>query len=278
MGNEVIVDMDLVKVPMDDIFVDWDFNCRGRVSATDPKTLALAADIEDNTLQNALIVCKSEDATKAGKAYHLVAGHRRITALRIIGADIVPCIVKNYTKAEMLFTNLTENVQREALNISQEAKGIKSLRDEGMSLQQIAGRIGMSFGWVQVRDMMSKLPTDIQEVVVSNKFTTNQIRDLYTLRNDTSEQYELVRMIKDTGGKRVPVHQVSKTKPKSKKRIRTAAEIHEVQERIYDLIGNNIINVSLGWAVGEVDDNGFHEAVGKELEIWDVKYEAPEFT
>ncbi len=275
---EKVKGMQLIKVKKKELFVDWDFNCRGKVNPSAPKTLALAADIAENGLQNPLIVSRSEVATENGFQYQLVAGHRRYTALLVNGDKEFDCILKDLSLTQMILTNLTENVQREDLNIAQEAKGVETLRNTGMSLQQIADKIGMSFGWCQVRNMFTTIPEDIQEEVLRCKFTTNNIRDLYTLRKEPEKQYELCRVIKtNKGDKKVNIDKFKDSKPKSKKKLRRPGEIHDIQEMLHGLLGPNIINVTLGWVNAEVSDLEFHQAIQKELDIYDIPYTVPDF-
>jgi len=273
--------MQLIEVKKKDLFVDWDFNCRGKVNPSAPATLSLAADIEQNGLQNPLIVSKSDDATNAGYLYQLVAGHRRYTAMCVNNVHKFDAILKQLEPADMLIMNLTENVQREELDVLQESKGISALRLNGLSLQVIADRIGMSFGWVQVRNQLASLPQDIQEGVRDCRFAMQQIRDLYTiwLTKDETALYELFCAIKDSKGKgvKVNVDKFKKERPKSKKKLRASAEIHEIQEVIHGLLGPNIINITLGWVNAEVTDIEFHEAIKHELSIYDLEYIIPDF-
>jgi len=66
-----------VQMPMSDIYVDEDFNCRKRITPID--VVDLAKDIKKNGLLQPVIVSIQSDEQQAenGKSYRLIAGFRR---------------------------------------------------------------------------------------------------------------------------------------------------------------------------------------------------------
>ena len=57
--------------------------------------------------------------------YELIAGERRLRAASMCGMKSVPCIVVNCDEGQATVFSLLENLQRENLNIFEEAEGIR---------------------------------------------------------------------------------------------------------------------------------------------------------
>ena len=71
---------------------------------------------------------------KAGGAYELVAGERRLRAARLAGLTEVPCLLADVDEEASGMLALVENLQREDLNPIEEAKGYRTLmEDYGLS-------------------------------------------------------------------------------------------------------------------------------------------------
>ena len=60
----------------------------------------------------------------------IIAGERRWQAAKIAKLDEVPVVVKDISDSTALAMALIENIQREDLNVIEEARGIKRLIDE----------------------------------------------------------------------------------------------------------------------------------------------------
>jgi ParB family chromosome partitioning protein len=62
--------------------------------------------------------------------YEIVAGESRWRAARLAGLQEVPVIIKDMNDREAMAINLIETIQKENLNLLQEAKSLKELIDE----------------------------------------------------------------------------------------------------------------------------------------------------
>ena len=62
--------------------------------------------------------------------YRIVAGERRWRAAKMAGLSEVPVVVKELTDYEAAAIMLVENLQREDLNVVEQAKGLERLIDE----------------------------------------------------------------------------------------------------------------------------------------------------
>jgi ParB family chromosome partitioning protein len=77
--------------------------------------------------------------------YEIIAGERRVRAAKLAGLTEAPCLIGDYTDEQAATMTVVENVQRESLNLIEEASAYKRLIDEFNCPQEtIAGLIGKS--------------------------------------------------------------------------------------------------------------------------------------
>ena len=81
----------------------------------------------------------------AKNVYEIIAGERRWRAAQLVGLEELPCLVGDYTDKQACALTLIENVQREDLNLIEEAGAYKRLIDEFHYQQdEIAVLVGKS--------------------------------------------------------------------------------------------------------------------------------------
>ena len=104
------------------------------------KLRELADSIREHGVVSPLIVSELGDGR-----YRIIAGERRWRAARMAGLKKVPVVVRAAGAQEIMEVSLIENLQREDLNIIEEAKGYLRLQEEfGLTQEQIARRVGKS--------------------------------------------------------------------------------------------------------------------------------------
>ena len=258
--------MEIIHIPIEDIHMDEDFNCRGHITPMD--VVDLAKDIERRGLIQAVVVQQynEEDAIKYGKKFRLLAGFRRTTAHKILAKSdekfaIMPCTIHEpVSEAEACFLNLAENVNRSDLSILQEAKALMKLKALGITEVDCGEHLGKSRGWVQVRYMLLSLPEDVQQEVAAGFINQTQIRELYAVFGTAGKDacYKAVRDIKDAKirGKTLSVNPSKKNK--NSKRQRSRNEIQNMLAHVCDNFGHSITTRSLAWASGEISDNDLY--------------------
>ncbi len=265
-------------IPMEWVYADDDFNCRGLIDPGD--VLELAKDIETNGLTQPIIVQPWTSLGKpsdADKHFRIVAGYRRFRAHRLNRAETIRALIREgLADLDARILNLSENVQRRDLNIMQEAKALDHFRRAGWDKGGIARKIGMSRGWVEVRYMLLELPRDIQKEAEAGLLTQEQIRKVHELGvlGTEEDQFAYVRSIKDQK------MGVRKTEPKAEtrnaKRVRGKEEMFELQDQIRESIGNNLATRAIAYATGEIDDNEMYSSLAYEAEKAGVYFEMPE--
>ena len=79
------------------------------------------------------------------QGYYIVVGERRFRASQIIGLNELPAIVKKLSDEDMMELAIIENLQREDLNVIEEADSYKKLMtDLNITQQEVAKRLGKS--------------------------------------------------------------------------------------------------------------------------------------
>lgn len=177
--------------------VTWDIlrlkpnplNPRGVIQPDDASISELAESIKSHGLLQPIT------ATPTGI---IVAGHRRYYACLVAGLQMVSVIVRELSEREQLEVMLIENVQRRDLNPVQIAKGYKDLSERGMSIAEIAKKVGWAKATVSRHLAILELPEEIQQMFVSGHLALGYIPHLTELK-DPAEQIRLAREAAEKG-------------------------------------------------------------------------------
>lgn len=141
----------------------------------------LKKSIEENGIIQPLLV------RRAGEAYQLIAGERRLRAARALKMDQVPAIIKVVReKAELLELALIENIQREDLNPLERAESYRRLIKEfGLSQEQVADKVGKERSSVANTLRLLELEPEIKKLIVDRKISFGQAKVLLSLKTTT---------------------------------------------------------------------------------------------
>jgi len=144
-----------------------------------PESLTeLVNSIREQGILEPLVVAK----TPAG--YQIIAGERRWRAAKLLGLKKVPVVVKETTPRGMLEMSIVENVQREDLNPIERAQAYKRLIDEfGMSVTEIANRVGKSLPTISNTLRLLTLPDAIKDALAAGVITEGHVRPLITIED-----------------------------------------------------------------------------------------------
>ncbi|MBR2215734.1 MAG: ParB/RepB/Spo0J family partition protein [Selenomonadaceae bacterium] len=121
--------------------------------------------------------------------YELIAGERRLRAAKLAGLTTVPVIVKEYSDRELSELAIIENIQREDLNVMEEARAYKRLMEEfSLSQETVAQKIGRSRSHIANILRFLNLAPRAQEMVEQGTLTMGQARPLITLEDKTLQE------------------------------------------------------------------------------------------
>jgi ParB/RepB/Spo0J family partition protein len=266
VNETTVINKHLEHVPLTDIYVDEEFNCRGHINAMD--VADLAKDIAAKGLIQPISLIPT---TRAGYKYQLIAGFRRFLAHRVIKATTILAVVSDEVMSEVRarLYNLSENIQRKNLDVVQEAKALSRLRQLGLSEANVADELGTSRGWVQIRYMLLALPEEIWPDVMIGNISQTQIRQLYAVMQVSGKDscFNIAKKMKEDRSRGVAGRNYVPHKPSSK-RVRGRAEIMEMINYLYDNVSgiNHQVPMcrALAWASGEISDADFHQS----LKLW----------
>ena len=114
--------------------------------------------------------------------YQILAGERRFRASKIAGLDKVPAIVAEFDDKQMMELSIIENIQREELNVIEEAKAYDNLCNNlGLTHEQIGQRVGKSRSYIANIMRLLNLPKVIQDYVINGVLTMGQVKPLINL-------------------------------------------------------------------------------------------------
>jgi ParB family chromosome partitioning protein len=124
--------------------------------------------------------------------FQIVAGHRRHAAAKLLGLASVPCVIRrDMLPDEELVAMLVENGQRADLDPIEEARALNTLRSGGLTIAEVARKIGRSVGYVDSRLMLLHLPLEEQDAVRAGHYTLDHAKKL--VRTERAAERERLR-------------------------------------------------------------------------------------
>jgi len=158
----------------------------------DPEALQdLADSIKENGVFQPIIVKRSI------KGYEIVAGERRVRASKMAGLKTIPAIVREFTDDQMMSIALLENLQRENLNIVEEAKAYKLMLERmNLTQEQLSVKVGKSRSHITNILGILRLPDDVQTYLKAGKISMGHARVLSKLE-DSAKIKELTLKVVD---------------------------------------------------------------------------------
>jgi ParB family chromosome partitioning protein len=140
----------------------------------------LTQSIKTNGLIQPIIVRKNNENNN----YEIIAGERRWLAAQNAGLHEVPVVVLNITDLQALELAIVENIQREDLNIIEEARGYKRLMDEFLyDHEKLSNFMGKSKSHISNTLRLLTLPEEVIILVDEGKLTAGQVRPLVGRHN-----------------------------------------------------------------------------------------------
>lgn len=162
-----------------------------RKSFPENAIVELAGSIRRYGLLSPLTVRKTAEG-----GYELIAGERRLRALRLLGESETDALVLQVRDRDSALIALIENLQREDLSFFEEAEAYQTLLSgHGMSRDELAGRLSKSPSAVANRLRLLKLPPSVRAGISAGGLTERHARALLRLSDEKDQLEALHRAV-----------------------------------------------------------------------------------
>ena len=120
--------------------------------------------------------------------YQIIAGERRWRAARLAGLSDVPVVVMEADDRKTMELALIENLQRQDLNVVEEALGYQTLIDSyGLTQEEAAQRVGKSRPAVANTLRLLTLPGAVLEKLKDGQLSAGHARAILSLKNEKKQ-------------------------------------------------------------------------------------------
>lgn len=194
------------------------------------KLVELAESIKQHGLFTPILVRESTNG------YEVVAGERRLRATKLTDLEEIDVIIVQFNDEQMMEIAIVENIQREDLNVLEEAQGYQSLIDNlKLTQDAVAKRVNKSRSHVTNLLRLLRLPDKVQMMVLEEKLTMGHVRPLVTLE----DKKEIERYAQEIYDKKLNVRDAErlikeKDAPKTQKKSRIKRREFAYAERLFE--------------------------------------------
>lgn len=114
--------------------------------------------------------------------YELIAGERRLRAVKKLNLPTIPAIVRSLNDAQAASIALIENLQREGLTAIEEAYAYQQLLQlHGLTQESLAQRLGKGQSTIANKLRLLNLPESVQHALMKRQITERHARALLSL-------------------------------------------------------------------------------------------------
>lgn len=131
-----------------------------------------------------------------GLKFELIIGSRRFKVAKLAKEkSITACVIGKIEDKEAITMALVENLQRQNLTPFEDAWAfLKLIKDYGMSIQEIAKRIGCSESLVRKRMKLLSVPSELQDLIAKGKLPLSHIDPIASVVSE-GEQKRLAKEV-----------------------------------------------------------------------------------
>jgi len=167
--------------------------------------------------------------------YEIIAGERRWRACQLAGVHSVDCVVMDASEDKIFELALIENIQRENLNVVEEAKAYKKIiTTNELKVDDLSKKLGKSPSHISNLIRILELDEEIHQMIILGKISMGHARALVGVP-------DAVKRAKEIFEKKLSVRDVEKSTSKYKKVRKTQNQkdpnILDLEKELSDKIG-----------------------------------------
>lgn len=190
----------------------------------------------------------------AKQQYEIIAGERRWRAAKLAGLTTVPCLIGDYTDKQACALTLVENIQREDLNLIEEASAYRRLMDEFHYHQdEVATLVGKSRSHIANILRLLSLTGYVKDQLRNKTLSLGHARVLVGL-NPAQQEYLAIQAIDEQWSVRQLEHAVKEQKNKKNEPIKSTKKDRDI-ERLQTILAEQVgapVHI-----VNDTDDGGW---------------------
>ena len=257
---------EIVNIKIDDIYPN---DNQPRRNFDEDRIIALCESIKKHDILQPIIV----KADNNGK-YMIIAGERRYRASIMAKKKEIPAIIKEIPVKEVMEIALLENLQRENLNIIEEAMAYKNLIESYNSTQEeIASLVGKSRPYITNTMRLLNLSKEVIKYIELDEISPGHGKALLRI-SDKRKQVELAqKIIKENLSVRKTeeiIKSILEEKTTKKKENKKDIFIKDIEERLTNCLGTKV-SISCGKKKGKIEieyytDDDLNDIIEKLLE------------
>ncbi len=167
--------------------------------------------------------------------YEIIAGERRWRACQLAGLHSLDCVVLEASEEKVFELALIENIQRQDLNVVEEAKAYKKLIEKNsIKTDELSKKIGKSSSHISNLIRILELDEEIHNMIISQKISMGHARALIGVPDAVAKARQIVE-------KKLSVRDVEKSTSKykqvRKKQTQKDPNILDLEKELSDKIG-----------------------------------------
>jgi ParB family chromosome partitioning protein len=175
---------------------------------------------------------------KGNADFEIVSGERRFRALRMLGRNKIPCIVKpKLSDREMMEIALVENIQREDLNEIDKADAYQKLISEyDYTHEALSKQIGKSRTAITNTLRLRSLPHEIQQMLKKKQLSMGHARALLSIQDNKQRIEYAKKILEDELSVRAIENKVKNAAPQGRAKQRKKVNVNNVDPNVSDAI------------------------------------------
>ena len=209
-----------------------------RLTFKENKLQELVASIKEKGVVQPVAVRKNPDGS-----YELIAGERRLRAVKILNKKEIPVIIKDVNDREMLELAIIENIQRDDLNPLEEAQAYENLiKDFGFKQEQVAQSVGKSRVTVANMLRLLKLPKEVKDGLLNEQITFGHAKAILSLAGVSDQIMLCKKIIKKGLSVREAEFLVTNTVvgKKQQKTLIKDSHVEKLEEELRHILGTKV--------------------------------------